>query len=672
MNRLLICAIQILLPIFFMSGVRASGETVFSDDFTGGKSVRWTQINDGSSPGQFRVLDGNYILISTDPATAIPRAIVSSLAKENYFIQAEVRISPLQDKLSEASLISYYSDSMHYYQFAMHPRQNYWSLQKMDKSGSSLLARGPAPSGRQARRLGLYVNHGDIRAFLDGVMVAQEADPQPLPPGGFGLSARGAETEWQSVVVKVSNSQDFFYTFLVRKTDNQGKASFSTTNFKVTGTAGTALSGIVIYRIHRDGLSYFVFQDPQNLFSTRSGFLSEFPSITRNEYGVVLSRLPSGTLEGRHQYSFAQANWLLSFLKRSARLSVQEVAADLKVIRNAHLHAGTFEIENVDISDDVFGLPAQQAELNGMIFGMPDQTGDYSFFPSISGKMSQSNSIAGAFISAANVPDGSKFNIYALRLKTAMSLTPASISWVVQEDSRGVVVAKSASFPKEALKPGSVHTVPFVLVNSGEKAGPFLMYFILSKNSSLAKTDIRLKQLRFDGMDAGERISSQADISIPPDIVPGRYFIGTLLETQTPDLRVLNGTATVRAVSVGDFASNGQLEVTLNWDDAADLDLHVTDPFGETVHYFRTSSISGGSLKQDMECSAADGQTERITYPQGSAASGTYMISVHYFRSCNSGKPVRWSITADADGRSQAFEGTISPGEYQRAAEFVR
>lgn len=665
-------AIHILLTLLFLGTASyASGESVFTDDFTGGKSSRWIQINDGPSPGQFRVHDGNYVLISTDPATVIPRAIVSSLAKENYFIQAEVRVTPLQDKLSEASLVSYYSNSMHYYELALDTRQNYWSLQKMDKSGFSLMARGPAPAGRQVRRLGLYVYHGDIRVFLDGVMVAQETDPHPLPPGGFGLSARGAETEWQNVLVNVSNPQEFSYSFHVSHTDSLGKAGFPGARFKVMGSSGAALPGITVYRIHRDGISYFAFQDPKNIFSTRSGFLSEFQSIGHNDYGVILSRLPSGILETRHPYSFAEAKWLLSFLKRSARFSAQEVTADLKVIRNAYLSGAALEVENIDIGQEVFGSNGQQTELNAMVFGKPDEAEDYSRFPSVSGKISQSNLIAGTLISLTKVPQGSKFNIYILALKSVGSSSPASVSWIVQVDSRGVVVAESASFPKEALKSGSVYTVPFVLVNSGEKAGAFRIFFILSKNSSLARTDIRLKEVHFDGIQAGERISSQAEISIPANVLPGHYFIGTLLESESPDLRVLNGTATIRAVSVGESASNGQLEITLNWDDHADLDLHVTDPFGETIYYFHPSSISGGSLKEDVECTTVAG-TEKITYPGGSAASGTYVLSVHYFRSCNSGKPVHWRITANADGRSQSLEGTVSPGEYHRAAEFVR
>jgi 3-keto-disaccharide hydrolase len=672
MNRFLIHFILSLIFISILGCTATFGQTIFTDNFEGGRSSKWRQINDGMTPGQFHVRNGSYFLISSDAATSIPRAILSDLTRSNYFLQAQVRVTSLQDSICEASIVSYYSDSMHYYEFSYDTRQNYWSLQKVDKTGNSLLARGSAVLLKQTHHLGLYVKDGDIRAFLDGVMVAQKFDPRPLPPGGFGISARGAEAEWRNVVVKVSNPQDFFYSFFATKTDSKGKAAFQHTTFQVTNNSDGALSGIRVFRIYRDGVSYFIFQDPGNLFATRSGFMDEFESTTRNEYKVVLLKLSSGTIEAKHRYSFPQTNWLFMFLKRSARFSVSGLTADLKVTRNVFSQNGTFELENVPVTDAIYGSDGQPVEMNGLIFGRWQDTGNYNMFPSLYGKVSNSNPLSGGFASLLAVPQNSKFDIYNLRLNTDSSASPASITWIVQQDSRGIVVAQSASFPKEALRPGSTYTVPCTLVNSGEKAGPFTLYFILSKNSSLGKSDTRLKQIDFEGMDAKSKITREVEITIPLNMPVGRYFIGTLLETKETDLRVLNGTATLRAVSIGEFPSNGRVEIMLTWNDTADLDLHVTDPFGETIHYFRPSSISGGNLIEDVDCSGPDPQTERVEFPQGSAASGTYLVSIHYFRSCNSGKSVQWSVNATVDGKSQTFQGIINPGQYIKAAEISR
>lgn len=320
----------------------------------------------------------------------------------------------------------------------------------------------------------------------------------------------------------------------------------------------------------------------------------------------------------------------------------------------------------------MLGSVGQQAEAVGLIFGKPENTGNYIRFPSTSGKVSNSNSMEAAFISVLPAPENSKFIIYNLKLNTGSDSVPASISWIVQEDSRGMVIVQSADFPRESLRPGSTYNVPFTISNSGGTAGPFVLFFLLSKNSSVARSDIRLKQISFDGLESRGKISSQTDLTIPSNVSPGRYFIGTLLESSDPGTRVLNGSGTIRPEGVGEFPSNGQLEVTLTWDDDADLDLHLTDPFGETIHYFRPTSLSGGSLDSDMECFNTGTKTERISYPQGSAASGAYLISVHYFRSCNSGKAVHWTVNVTSDGKSQSFEGTISPGQYLRVVDFTR
>lgn len=671
MNRNVLRCSWWLAFLFCFASTVVHGETIFSDDFAGGKAPQWRQRNDGSTPGRFQVQNGSYILSSSGP-DSIPRALVSTIPNENYFIQADVRILPLNDQVAEASLISYYNDSTHYYALSLDGVQNYWSLSKIDKTGASLLARGPALLTQEKRRIGLYINGSDIRAFLDGVLVAQVTDSRPIRPGSFGLSARGAQAEWQKVLVKGSNPQDFWYGFSVRETDSRGIAEFSNIRFKVTGNSQSPLSGAQIYRIYRDGISYFVIQDPQNLYSTRSGFLTEFQSIGKNQFQIPLTRIGSGTLETKHVYSFFQTDWLLSFLKRSARFVTQGVTVNHRVTRNVYVSTGRFLLNDDLMSAEVFGPANHQIEGNGILFGSWNETGNYSLFPSLIGKGSSAVSFANALATMIPAPENSKFNIYSLRLSSTGTTSSAYVSWVVQEDSRGVVAVQSASFPKESLSPGRTYTVPFTMVNSGEKAGPFVLYFLLSKNSSLARTEGRLKQIKFGGLEAEQTVASQTDITIPSDTAPGRYFIGTLLEATDPNLRVLNGTSTLRPISVGDFPSNGQLSITLTWEDTADLDLHVTDPYGETIYYFRPSSNSGGSLEEDVECGAQGVHSEQIQYPAGSAASGNYVISIHYFRSCNSGGPVRWNVTANADGRVQAYEGTIGSGQYLKVAEFTR
>src|SRR5262245_15143427 len=105
-----------ILVVSLASISEATAQTIFTDNFSGGKSPRWRQVNDGPLPGRFQVRNGEYTLISPDPATSLPRSIVASLQENNYYIQAEVRSVPTQSHYAEASLIAYYTDSTHYYE----------------------------------------------------------------------------------------------------------------------------------------------------------------------------------------------------------------------------------------------------------------------------------------------------------------------------------------------------------------------------------------------------------------------------------------------------------------------------------------------------------------------------------------------------------------------------
>lgn len=70
------------------------------------------------------------------------------------------------------------------------------------------------------------------------------------------------------------------------------------------------------------------------------------------------------------------------------------------------------------------------------------------------------------------------------------------------------------------------------------------------------------------------------------------------------------------------------LQVLLFWDtDRTDVDLHVTEPGGETVNYTNAvSRLTGGRLDRDD----TDGYGPEI-YSLGSAPSGAYEIAAHYY-----------------------------------------
>ena len=655
----------------FLVTTASASEVVFRDDFAGGKSPKWRQFSDGARPGSFRVQNGAYVLSSADSVTSIPRAIVRSATTTNYFIQADVRLRPLAKDVASASLLSYYADSRHFYEFTLDALNSYWYLRKIDKSGSALLAQGVVfGAPRSLFRLGLYCREGDIRVFVDGVMLAQEFDNHPIAGGAFGLSAQGAEAQWDNVLVRISNPQDFFYGIQSQKTDTGGKAAFMKTHLMVTDDGSKPLSGITVYRIRRDGLSYYAVQDSRNRYAPRSGFLSEFDLMPAGEFKIRMSKVDSAPAQS-HQYQTYEIDWMMDFLNRSARLAPDHVSADLQTIRGIHLQKDVFlDTASSPVGDLRIAKAGYAAEVNGMIFGNWEDFGNFRLFPSVSGRATPNDSLVSRQASAAHAPQNSLFTLYVLRLSAGSA--PVSFAWFVQQDSRAFVLVDSATFPSE-LQRGKSYQVPFTLLNTGEAAGPFQLSVLLSRNSFAGATDIPLGRRTFSGLPAHERIQSDMNIELPADVPDGRYFIATFLEAaniRDRTMRVHNGNF-IKPIVLGPASANGSLSVTLSWNGSADLDLHLTDPYGETIYYFHPASASGGALQQDHECAAQD-QTEVITYPSGQAVSGAYAISIHYFRACNVPRDVSWKLIVTSDKGTQNYSGVVHPGDYIRAADYIR
>ena len=81
--------------------------------------------------------------------------------------------------------------------------------------------------------------------------------------------------------------------------------------------------------------------------------------------------------------------------------------------------------------------------------------------------------------------------------------------------------------------------------------------------------------------------------------------------------------------------STGDVQVTLDWTAFVDLDLWVTDPFGETIRYNNATSSSGGRLDRDGygDCIPDDPPPENIVW-DASAPSGEYTVTVHVYDMC--------------------------------------
>ena len=136
----------------------------------------------------------------------------------------------------------------------------------------------------------------------------------------------------------------------------------------------------------------------------------------------------------------------------------------------------------------------------------------------------------------------------------------------------------------------------------------------------------------------------------------------TVGPTVGPDLTVPPG------IDLG----SGDVQVTLIWNNGADLDLHVIDPTDFEL-YFGTArapatSPSGGSLDQDNTagCGERGTHVENIFWPEGAAPTGDYQAFVDNFSGCGGAASFSLRITVNGSvvyqqGGSVTDGGSMTP-----------
>ena len=116
-----------------------------------------------------------------------------------------------------------------------------------------------------------------------------------------------------------------------------------------------------------------------------------------------------------------------------------------------------------------------------------------------------------------------------------------------------------------------------------------------------------------------------------------------------------------RVVNLG----TGDVQVTLTWNGYNDLDLYVTDPFGETIYYQHTTSASNGQLDVDANRGCVSNITpnpvENIFWLSGAAPRGTFTVYVNYYANCTgSSLQDAYALHILVDGADREFTGTVS------------
>lgn len=115
-----------------------------------------------------------------------------------------------------------------------------------------------------------------------------------------------------------------------------------------------------------------------------------------------------------------------------------------------------------------------------------------------------------------------------------------------------------------------------------------------------------------------------------------------------------------RSISVTRVGS-GDVQVSVSWNSAADLDLHVLDPFGEEVYWGARTSESNGELDLDSNaaCGTDQPRNENIVWPRGQAPAGTYVVRLDHWSNCDAVQ-TDYVVTVWVKGQdAKVFSGTF-------------
>lgn len=124
--------------------------------------------------------------------------------------------------------------------------------------------------------------------------------------------------------------------------------------------------------------------------------------------------------------------------------------------------------------------------------------------------------------------------------------------------------------------------------------------------------------------------------------------------------------------------ATGSIQVTLGWDNGADVDLYVVDPSGDEIYYNENHrrSGSGGVMDHDArgDCRPEDPQPriENAYWESPRPPPGTYKVDVAYFGPCGDASKTQAVVSVAIDGRViGVFDYALNPEDRVTVIEFT-
>ncbi|MCD4534048.1 IPT/TIG domain-containing protein [Nocardioides sp. cx-169] len=109
----------------------------------------------------------------------------------------------------------------------------------------------------------------------------------------------------------------------------------------------------------------------------------------------------------------------------------------------------------------------------------------------------------------------------------------------------------------------------------------------------------------------------------------------------------------------------GDIQATLTWSHAADMDLHALEPDGNEIYYSNPTSSTGGELDHDSNVGCGDSShvAENIRWPAGAAPAGSYYFRVNTYSECGVEVP-EWQLEVRVAGRLVLQRSGVGTSEW--------
>lgn len=116
---------------------------------------------------------------------------------------------------------------------------------------------------------------------------------------------------------------------------------------------------------------------------------------------------------------------------------------------------------------------------------------------------------------------------------------------------------------------------------------------------------------------------------------------------------------------LGQVLTSIGLQVTLDWQSTADLNLEIRDPTGQRLFFDSRTNANGGVFGFDVNglCEVLNNPAqETATYSPGAIPAGSYEILVYYRQNCENNGPQPFTVNVMVDGVNLApITGTLQP-----------